>query len=66
MKMAVNPIQLEKFLKGADYPTDKQSLIKIAQSNQADQEVIETLNNMPGDQFNSVKDVSKAIGAEDI
>ncbi len=58
----VNPIQVQKFLKGVDYPCSKQDLINKAKQEGADQNVIETLQNMPMDRFNSPNDVAQAIG----
>ena len=60
--MPVNPIQLQKFLGGIDYPADKQTLIDRARENGADDEVIGTLENLPADRFNSPNDVSEAYG----
>lgn len=60
--MAVNPIQLQKFLGGIDYPADKQTLIDRARSNGADDNVIQTLEDLPRDHFNSPNDVSEAFG----
>jgi hypothetical protein len=60
--MTVNPIQLQKFLGGIDYPTHKQDLIKRAQKSGADQNVLNTLKSLPRDDFNSPNDVSEAIG----
>jgi hypothetical protein len=57
-----NPIQLQKYLGGVDYPTDKQTLIRRAQDNGAGDDVIRTLQNLPTDRFNSPNDVSEAIG----
>jgi hypothetical protein len=60
--MTVNPIQLQKFLGGIDYPTHKQDLIKTAQKHGADQNVLNTLKSLPRDDFNSPNDISEAIG----
>jgi hypothetical protein len=60
--MTVNPIQLQKYLGGIDYPTDKQNLIKRAQQHGADKKVMDTLRALPRDEFNSPNDVSEAIG----
>jgi uncharacterized protein DUF2795 len=60
--MAVNPIQLQKFLGGVDYPTDKKTLVDTARKNGADDNVLETLQNLSGDRFNSPNDVSGAVG----
>jgi hypothetical protein len=60
--MTVNPIQLQKYLGGLDYPTDKQSLIDKAREKGADDNVIQTLQRLPMDRFNSPNDVSEAFG----
>ena len=61
----VNPIQIEKFLKGIDYPARKADLIKRAEQNGADEQVRATLQLLPEQQFDSPADVSKAVGAID-
>ena len=61
----VNPIQIEKFLKGIDYPAKKADLIKRAEQNGADEQVRATLQQLPDQQFDSPADVSKVVGAID-
>jgi len=58
----VNPIQIQKFLRGVDYPCSKDELLEKAKEEGADENIIETLKDMPMDQFNSPNDVSQAIG----
>ena len=60
--MPVNPIQVQKFLGGIDYPIAKKDLVEQAKSNGADQEVMSTLEELPFEEFNSPNDVSEAIG----
>ncbi|GII21520.1 DUF2795 domain-containing protein [Planosporangium mesophilum] len=60
--MTVNPIQLQKFLKGIDYPADKNTLLQRARENGADDNVVRTLQELPRDRFNSPNDVSEAVG----
>jgi hypothetical protein len=60
--MAVNPIQLHKYLGGIDYPADKKTLIERAREKGADDNVIQTLESLPRDRFNSANDVSEALG----
>jgi hypothetical protein len=57
-----NPIQLQKFLGGIDYPADKDTLIQRARDNGAGEDVIKTLKDLPMDRFNSPNDVSEAYG----
>ena len=61
----VNPIQLQKYLKGMNYPARKADLIKRAEQNGADEQIRSTLEQLPDQEFNSAADVSKAIGAID-
>lgn len=63
--MAVNPIQLEKYLKGVNYPASKNDLIKQAQQNGADQKVLDTLKQLPDQKFEGPTGISKAIGDMD-
>lgn len=60
--MAVNPIQIQKFLGGVDYPTDKRTLVARARAKGADDNVLRTLENLSSDRFNSPNDVSEALG----
>jgi hypothetical protein len=60
--MTVNPVQLQKFLKGIDYPADKNTLLQRARDNGADDNVMHTLEQLPRDEFNSPNDVSEAVG----
>ena len=61
----VNPIQVQKFMGGIDYPIDKEALIQHAEEQGADENVKETLRELPMDNFNSPNDVSEAIGKMD-
>ena len=63
--MAINPIQMQKFLRGADYPSTKDNLIRYAQNHGADQRAISALRGMPRNNFQTPADVSKAIGQEE-
>ena len=55
--------EIEKFLKGIDFPASKQDLIQYAEDNNAPEHVIEVLNNMPDQQYGSAADVAKGIGS---
>lgn len=59
------PIQVQKYLKGVKYPASKEDLVKCAQQNKADKDIISLLQGMQADKFNSPAEVSKAIGDED-
>ena len=57
-------VEIEKALKGMNYPASKQDLVQKAKQNNASQDVIQTIQNLPQDQFNSPTDVQKAWGQE--
>lgn len=57
----VNPIQLQKHLKGVDYPVSKQDLIAHAKKQGADEKAISALEQMPDKQYETPTNVSKAI-----
>jgi len=63
MKMAkVNPIQLQKHLKGVDYPVGKKELIKHAKQQGADKDALSALEELPDEEYETPAEVSKAIG----
>ncbi len=56
----VNPIQLQKFLKGLNYPASKQDITAHARKHGADENVLSTLEQMAGEKFQTPADVSQA------
>lgn len=58
----VNPIRVQQFLKGIDYPCSKDELLAKAKELGADGNVIDTLKKLGADTFNSPNDVTEAIG----
>jgi len=58
----VSPVQLQKFLGGIDYPARKDDLVRVARSKGADDDVLETLRELPIEQFNGPSDVNEALG----
>jgi hypothetical protein len=58
----INPIQLQKFLRGVDYPVQKSDLVNAAQREGADENALDTLKALPQEKFNSPNDVSEAVG----
>jgi hypothetical protein len=57
-----SPIQLQKFLGGVDYPAKKADIIAHARDHGADERVLDTLQALPSDDFNSPNDISEAFG----
>jgi hypothetical protein len=58
----VNPIQLQKHLKGVNYPAKKQELVKTAEKNGADENIRSTLDQLPDRDYENPAAVNKAIG----
>jgi uncharacterized protein DUF2795 len=58
----VNPIQVQTYLTGVDYPTGKQGLLARARAEGADAQVLETLTHLPEQCYRSPIDVSRAMG----
>lgn len=57
-----SPANVQKYLHGVDYPTDKQGLLRKAKENDAPEEVVEAIEGLPGDEFGGPQDVMKAYG----
>jgi hypothetical protein len=57
----VNPIQIQKFLKGVDYPASKATLIENAKKMGADENVCASLEQLPEQEFEAPVDVSQAL-----
>ncbi|EKE18824.1 MAG: hypothetical protein ACD_9C00221G0005 [uncultured bacterium] len=62
MEEKIPPVELQKYLSGVDYPASKDQLIQAAQDNDADQEVFDTLNNLPDKEYESPAEVSMEMG----
>ena len=56
-----SPVRMQKYLQAVDYPATKDDLIETAEERGADDEVLETLNELPEKEFESPTEVSKAI-----
>ncbi|HEX2130108.1 MAG TPA: DUF2795 domain-containing protein [Actinophytocola sp.] len=56
-----NPIQMQKFLSGVDYPCDKDSLVEHARSHGADDAVLDGLKSMPDRTYDGPNAVSEAF-----
>ena len=59
----VNPIELQKALKGVDYPASKDDLISTANDNGADEEIMSFLNGLPDREFGGPNGVTKEISS---
>lgn len=61
----VNPVQVQKFLKGIDYPADKNHLMDHAKNHGADDRVMNMLGRIPSRTYNGPNAISKAIGEQE-
>ncbi len=60
----INPIELQKSLKGVDYPASKDDVVKAAEKNGADKEVMDALQSLKDQSFEKPTDVTKALSDE--
>ncbi|MFN8593237.1 MAG: DUF2795 domain-containing protein [Thermomicrobiales bacterium] len=57
----VNPIQIQTYLKGVDYPAGKTDLLGRAEQEGADEEVRRALESLPDREFQSPAEVSESL-----
>ena len=60
--MDVSPIELQKHLKGVDYPAGKDDLVRAAESNGAPDEILQSLRGVGEQEFSGPDQVMKALG----
>ena len=58
----VNPIELQKPLKGLDYPASKEDVIKHTGKNGVDHEIRSILEQLTDEEYEAPTDVNKAVG----
>ncbi len=58
--MELDPIDVQRALKGADYPASKSDLVGLAQRNGAPEEVIQALQAADAEQFDGPDAVQRA------
>jgi hypothetical protein len=56
-----NPIEIQKHLKGIDYPASKEDIIQHAEENGINDDLRSLLEELPEDEYETPTDVSKAI-----
>lgn len=57
-----SPINIARSLGGIDFPASKSDLIDHAKQKHADKEVIALLDQMPDQEYASMKDVMRGVG----
>ena len=59
--MDVNPIEVQKHLKGVQYPASREDVVAAAESNGAPQEIIDALRSASQDEFDGPNAVQAAL-----
>ena len=62
-RMDVNPIEVQKALRGADYPASKEELVQTAERNDAPQEIVEELRELEQNEFDGPDKVQEALAS---
>ena len=57
----LNPIELQKHLKGLDYPASKDDIVSHAESNGADGETLDALRSMKDGTYEKPTDINHAV-----
>jgi len=57
-----SPANVATYLKGIDYPANKQDLLRHARQNGAEQDVVDVLERMPEQQYGNMADLMKGYG----
>lgn len=60
--MDVNPIDVQKHLRGVSYPASREELVGAAQENGAPEDVLEALRDVGDEPFDGPDDVMEALG----
>ena len=61
----INPIELQKHLKGVSYPASREDLMAAAEENGADDDVRSMLEQLPDEEYETPAAVNKAMGGLD-
>ncbi|MBT2386598.1 DUF2795 domain-containing protein [Streptomyces sp. ISL-11] len=56
-----NPIALQKALKGAPYPSDRDKLVEVAKKNKAGRDMVDKISHLDAKTYDSPADVQKAV-----
>lgn len=57
-----SPANVAQYLKGIDFPAGRDDLLRQAKKNHAEKAVLDQLNQMPDEQYESMADVMKGYG----
>jgi Protein of unknown function (DUF2795) len=65
--MAPSPTEVQKALKGADYPASRDDLIELAKDNEAPEDVVDVLEeSLEDDEYGSPADVMADMGGSSL
>jgi hypothetical protein len=56
-----NPVDIQKALTGVDYPTTREKLVECAKHNRANTDIVDLIDKLPDQNYDSPTAVSKAI-----
>ncbi len=57
----LNPIELQKHLKGLDYPAKRDAIVSQAESNGADAEILDVLRKLKDGEYEKPTDIAHAV-----
>ncbi len=57
-----NPVQLQEYLSGIDYPASKDIILHRATENNATEDVLSVLGRIPDSKYQTPADLSRALG----
>lgn len=57
-----SPSNILHHLKGVDFPSDKSGLVEQARKNNADQDILNIINQLPEGEYHTMADVLKGVG----
>jgi hypothetical protein len=63
--MALDFIEVQKYLSGMDYPASKEQLVEHARQQGAPQDVLEELTSIPEEEYDGPNRVSSAVAGSD-
>jgi hypothetical protein len=61
MAMKANPIEVQKHLKGMEYPASRDELVQAAEDNDAPEDIVDALRGLPEQEYDGPDDVMEAL-----
>ncbi len=59
--MDVNPIEVQKHLKGVSYPATKEEIVEAAEGNDAPEQILDELRSLESGRFDGPDEVQEAL-----